>query len=402
VFESSNPTTGGISANGNVESSEYTTTAAGTYFWVASYSGDSNNLPAATKCGDEGETSVVEKAKPAISTTASPSVILGGSLHDTAHLSSGFNPTGKIKFTLYAAGDTSCTTTLKTVETEVSKGNGDYESPSVAMGVGSYQWVAEYSGDANNVAATTSCNDPNEQASVTEHPGITVVKEQQIAGSGAPFTTAPLNATVGQQINYRITVTNTGDVPLTLSFSDPHCDAGTITGPTGSLNPDGTLPPGGVAQYFCSHVLQATDSPQFTNAATVSGQPPSGPPVSGTGSVVVNVAKQVVAAVCSVSESSIALHGVGGSKRQPFTVRISSLGIKQITFYLDKRKVKTLTSAQAKNGRFTIKIDPRKLRYGAHTVSVRTVMSDTACANLARAGVFVHPRPPIVKPKFTG
>jgi hypothetical protein len=115
-----------------------------------------------------------------------------------------------------------------------------------------------------------------------------------------------------------------------------------------------------------------------------------------------NVAKQVVAAVCSVSEGSIKLHGASGSKRGPFTVTISALGIQQITFYLDNRKLKTFTKAQAKNGQFTIKIDPRKLRFGAHTVSVKTVMSDANCAKLARAGVFVHPRPPFVKPKFTG
>ena len=96
------------------------------------------------------------------------------------------------------------------------------------------------------------------------------------------------------------------------------------------------------------------------------------------------------------------LHGAGGSKRGPFTVRISALGIKQITFYLDNRKLKTLTKAQAKNGQFTIKIDPRKLSYGAHKVSLKTVMSDANCAKLARAGVFVHPHPPVVKPKFTG
>jgi hypothetical protein len=393
-----------VTGSGTVEvpSAEFTTTAAGTYYWTAGYSGDSNNEPVSSGCKDVNESTVVEQAKPAISTTASAGVIFGGSLHDTAHLTGGFDPTGKITFTLYAAGDTSCTTALKTVETEVNKGNGDYESPSVTPSVGSYQWVASYSGDANNSAATTSCNDPNEQASVGQHPGISEVKEQQVAGSGAPFTTAPLNATVGQQINYRITVTNTGDVPLTLSFSDPHCDAGTITGPTGNLNPDGTLPPGGVVQYFCSHVLKEGDAPQLVNAATVTGQPPSGPPVSATSSVTTNVAKQVVAAVCSVSEGTIALHGASGSKRGPFTVRISALGIKQITFYLDKRKLKTLTSAQAKNGQFTIKIDPRKLRFGAHTVSVKTVMSDANCANLARAGVFVHPRPPVVKPKFTG
>ena len=42
AFESTNPP-GGVSANGPVSSSEYTTTAAGTYYWTASYSGDKNN-----------------------------------------------------------------------------------------------------------------------------------------------------------------------------------------------------------------------------------------------------------------------------------------------------------------------------------------------------------------------
>jgi hypothetical protein len=401
-------------------SSDFTPTTAGSYSYQAVYSGSSGppeNLAAMSPC----EPLTVMKVQPAISTTALSSVILGGSLHDTAHLTGGFNPTGMIAFTLYAAGDTTCKTALKTVQTEVNKGDGDYESPAVAPAVGGYQWVASYSGDANNLAATTSCNDPNEQASVGEHPGITALKEQQVAGSGAPFTSAALSATVGQQINYRITVTNTGDVALTLSFSDPHCDAGTITGPIGSLNPDGTLPPAGVVQYFCSHVLQASDGSQLVNVATVTGQPPSGPPVSATSSVTTNVTasvptnvakqvvvaappapKQVVAAVCSISEGSIKLHGANGSKSGPFTVTISALGIKQITFYLDNRKLKTLTKAQAKNGQFTIKIDPRKLRFGAHTVSVKTVMSDANCAKLARAGVFVHPHPSVVKPKFTG
>ena len=31
-----------------------------------------------------------------------------------------------------------------------------------------------------------------------------------------------------------------------------------------------------------------------------------------------------------------------------------------------------------------------------------TLMVDATCPPLARAAVFVHPRPPLVKPKFTG
>ena len=77
-------------------------------------------------------------------------------------------------------------------------------------------------------------------------------------------------------------------------------------------------------------------------------------------------------------------------------------GYPEVTFYVDGREVKTLTAGQAKNGEFTVKIDPSKLRYGAHRVSLKTVMSESACGAIARSAVFVHPRPAAVTPKFTG
>jgi uncharacterized repeat protein (TIGR01451 family) len=42
-----------VAGNGSVDSASYTPTAAGTYRWVATYSGDANNEAAASKCGDE-------------------------------------------------------------------------------------------------------------------------------------------------------------------------------------------------------------------------------------------------------------------------------------------------------------------------------------------------------------
>jgi hypothetical protein len=96
------------------------------------------------------------------------------------------------------------------------------------------------------------------------------------------------------------------------------------------------------------------------------------------------------------------LHGASGPKHGTFTVRISSLGIKQITFYLDGHKLKTLKQSQAKGGKFTIKINPRKLSYGAHKVSIRTVMSDSNCVPIARSSVFVHALASSRTPRFTG
>ncbi len=127
-------------------------------------------------------------------------------------------------------------------------------------------------------------------------PALSVVKLQREGTSGA-FTSAPINATVGQTIQYEIQVTNTGNLPLALSINDPLCDAGTLQGPTslsGTLSVN-VLSPGGEAQYTCSHVLTAGDASPFTNTATVTGAPPSGTPVSGTSSVIAN--KQAVSSV---------------------------------------------------------------------------------------------------------
>jgi hypothetical protein len=107
-------------------------------------------------------------------------------------------------------------------------------------------------------------------------------------------------------------------------------------------------------------------------------------------------------AECQLSESAIALVGARGVRRAPFTVTIGSPGIEEITFYLDGRAFRTLTAAQAKGGQYAVRVNPRKLSYGAHTLSVKTVMEDAACAPAVRRSVFVYPHPPDLAPRFTG
>src|SRR5262249_34857420 len=63
----------------------FTPTQAGTYYWVASYSGSApNTLPVAGSCGDPNEASVVGPKTPTISTNATLSVTIGASISDTA------------------------------------------------------------------------------------------------------------------------------------------------------------------------------------------------------------------------------------------------------------------------------------------------------------------------------
>ncbi len=111
---------------------------------------------------------------------------------------------------------------------------------------------------------------------------------------------------------------------------------------------------------------------------------------------------EVLPAVCAVSAKAFALHGANGSKRRIFTVRVNSAGIRKITFYLDGRKLKTLSPAQARHGQFVVRINPRRLSFGAHRVSISAVLKPADCGKVARAAVFVRARPAKARPKFTG
>src|SRR3989442_1477950 len=176
-----------VSGNGDYTSASYTANQAGTYRWVASYSGDANNNIAATSCNDAKERKSVAKAKRAVLSTPRTSKKKGGSISDTAHLVSGTNPTGTITFNLYGLDDATCGGAVIFSSTVPVSGNGDYSSASYTANVaGTYRWTASYSGDANNNIAATSCNDANESVVVTKaSPAITTTASASVAAGGS-------------------------------------------------------------------------------------------------------------------------------------------------------------------------------------------------------------------------
>ncbi|MCE7878083.1 MAG: hypothetical protein DYH14_12340, partial [Betaproteobacteria bacterium PRO3] len=102
-------TSNAIAVNGNGNygpSNAFTPTAAGNYYWIASYSGDTNNNPAVGACGATGETVTIDKTRPTIATTASAGGSLGTQVTDSATLSGGSSPTGSITFRLYGPSAT--------------------------------------------------------------------------------------------------------------------------------------------------------------------------------------------------------------------------------------------------------------------------------------------------------
>jgi hypothetical protein len=281
----------------------------------------------------------------------------------------------------------------------------------------------EYTNQAT-VTATTVGGSPLTQTSnqvvvevpPTPQPEFTVKKLQRIGGGG--FTAANVAGQIADTVEYEIVLENTGNAPLAISgFSDPQCDPNTIAGGPGTA----ALAPGASATYTCSHVLTSFGS--YVNVASVVATPPAGSAItlaSNSVEVIVpegSLAPQLLsggaAPVAAGDQPSTGhlgfqcssppvLHGASGLKRLPFTLQIAARGIKQIMFYLDGREIKVLKQAQAKNAKFTLTIDPRRLRYGAHRLKIKTFMTDRSCARVTRTGVFVRARTQQGKPLFTG
>jgi hypothetical protein len=150
-----------VSVRGNggyVTPAGFTSAQAGTYYWTASYSGDTNNTPADSGCG---ESVTIGKASPGIATAPSQGGIVGTAITDTAALAGGSSPDGTIEFTLYGPSATAnCSTSPVFDQTVSVSGDGSYTSPSFTpTQAGTYWWVASYSGDDNNNQAATGCGD---------------------------------------------------------------------------------------------------------------------------------------------------------------------------------------------------------------------------------------------------
>ena len=176
------------------------------------------------------------KVTPTLSTSASGPVAVGAAIHDTAHVSgSNGTPTGTVTFQVFAPGDTSCATPLTPAPgSGTLNGSGDATSGDyTTAAVGTYNWIAHYSGDNHYVAVDGTCNAANESSTVTKAtPTLSTI------GSGP--------VTVGSPIHDSAHVSGTSGTPTgTVTFQvfapgDTTCAHPLTPAPTsGSLNGSG-------------------------------------------------------------------------------------------------------------------------------------------------------------------
>ena len=187
-----------IGTPGALPGSSAVTLPPGTYYWRASYSGDSSNQPSASTCGPSGEVETVTKTSTSVSTVLSGDGVTGASITipsgatakdaATLHGPNATSATGTVIYRVYS--NAACTTQAVSPMTTAVAGGVVPKSPSVLLTkVGRYYWRAFYSGDSVNNASASNCG--SEILTVRAVPAV----DTKTRGRGKTSVTVPLSTT---------------------------------------------------------------------------------------------------------------------------------------------------------------------------------------------------------------
>jgi hypothetical protein len=161
-------------------------------------------------------------------------------LKDSAVLSGGTNPTGTITFTLIYGGQTVDT------ETVTVNGNGTYTTPGYTLPtsgtvVGTYQWNASYSGDANN-------NTVNENGNAAEQVSVSMAAPRLSLVSDSPgnFDSIPDGAILS--LSYSLSGGYNPTGTLTFALDSPDVSLQTFCKVDVTVNGNGTYGTAGVCK----------------------------------------------------------------------------------------------------------------------------------------------------------
>lgn len=315
-------TVAGIAANGDFTTPKgFKIKQAGTFYWVASFSGDSNNNLFTSGCNDEP---VAVGTTPSITTTLSSSAgNTGATVHDSATLSGATaDAGGTVTYSVYS--DDTCTSKVADGGTvTVANGSVPNSSDVTFNTPGTYYWQASYSGDPGNAAATSVCTD--EQLVISPLIDLAVTK----VGSPNPVE-------VGTNITWTMVVTNNGpDTATGVTISDPMPAGNTFVSATttqGSCTGGailqcnlGTIPAS--ASVTITLVTTPTAVGTVTNTVTVVGNEAETNTANNTASASVDVNQQTPPpTVFCVAVSKVTPKQLFVGRKTNLTIRLTKHG----------------------------------------------------------------------------
>jgi hypothetical protein len=226
---------GNILASASVTLNTGAVTTGGLYANTGAVTMDTNTVSTCASAGGH--------AGPAITTTPSGSVPVGGSISDSATVIGGASPTGTVRFDLYGPGNTTCTGTPVATRTGTVTAGNAASGNVTATTAGTYNWVATYSGDALNSPAVSPC------------------------GSETVLVTSRIMT--GRAYGLAATATALG-IPLVNVTPRPDTGAVSTTGSSTTSTPCIASVPGAVAAHvLCANVTTDSSVGRSTASASV-------------------------------------------------------------------------------------------------------------------------------------
>jgi hypothetical protein len=323
--------------------------------------------------------------------TTSP---LTGKLGQTVEYKVVVANTGDTQLTLGKLGDANCESIAGGPSTALAPGeSATYTCSHTLSSIGAYENTATVTGTPPQGEGAPITHESNPvSVTVAPEPAFTIENRQEITGSATGFTTSPLSTAVGQTADYEIVVADTGNTQLTFAtLSDAGCEG--VQGGAGQ-----PLAPGEAATYTCHRTLSAAGT--YENNATVTATPPEGQgsPITHTSNTVVVSARAAAprssstptpggstttppsTGVLGSTTTGPTLSGPRGCVRGNVVISVKAAGVASVTFYLDGRKLKTLTAKDARKGKLSITLQSSKLHTGAHKVVAKIRMKLAAAA----------------------
>jgi hypothetical protein len=138
-------------------SPNWTATSAGTFYFVADYSGDANNGAAASGCAADALS--VTPASPSITAQLSTNTVFVGGTVDVNAILTGSTPNagGTVTYDVYSNDTCSGAPYILGSVTVINGVTSGAIVQFVAALPGDYYYVAIYSGDADNAATQSGC-----------------------------------------------------------------------------------------------------------------------------------------------------------------------------------------------------------------------------------------------------
>ena len=187
---------------------------------------------------------------------------LSGKLGQTVEYKITVKNTGNLKLKFGALKDTGCEGITPSGATELAVGEEESFTCTHVLAVGSYTNEASIEGNEGTGTKTSD----KVVAKVAAEPSFTIEKQQKIAGESS-YTSGELSGKLGQTVEYKITVKNTGNLKLKFgALKDTGCEGITPSGAT-------ELAVGEEESFTCTHVLAVGS---YTNEASIEGNEGTG------------------------------------------------------------------------------------------------------------------------------